>query len=113
MLERFLRQFVAAVNAVHELQRPNACPLNGTLLQPSHELLCLVLESEPHKSIPRETRIPDPGVAVIPVGHAADLLRETAGWRRDNGSGRCERHELENHGRAVHDLTPAPCIAAL
>ena len=56
MVERFLRQCVATVNAVHELQRSNACPLNGTLLQPPHELLGLGLEAESHKRIQRERR---------------------------------------------------------
>src|SRR5262249_13739328 len=111
MVEGFLRQGVAAIDAVHELQRAPARPLDRPLLQPSHELLGLVHEAEPHQPIQRERRIPDPGVAVIPVAHATDLLRETAGGCRDHGPGRREGQELEHHGRAVHEFTPAPGMA--
>ena len=51
MVEGFLRQGVAAINAVHELQRSTTRALDRAPLQPPHELLGLVHEAEPHQPI--------------------------------------------------------------
>ena len=80
VVERFLGQFVAAVDSIHDLQwSAMRRPLDRALLQPAHKLLRLLLEAQPHKRIQRERRVPDPGVPVIPVAHAAEFLGETAG----------------------------------
>ena len=54
----------------------------------------------------RERRVPDPGVAVVPVPLAADLLRQGRGRGRDQRAGRGVGHQLQRDRRALHHLPP-------
>ena len=47
--------------------------------QPIDELPGFLSKAYAHETIERETGIANPGVAIIPVAHAADPLRQTAG----------------------------------
>ncbi|RAO23916.1 hypothetical protein ONO23_06272 [Micromonospora noduli] len=57
-----------------------------------------------------EGRVPDPGVAVVPVPLPADLLGQPRGGRGDQGAGRCVRHQLEGHRRPLDHLAPAALV---
>ena len=39
----------------------------------------------------RERGVPQPAVAIVPVAHSAQLLRQRRGWRRDDAAGRARR----------------------
>ena len=109
VVEGLLVQVGGAVDPVHDLQRPG--PLAGLLLdpvaQPAHERRGLLGEPESEQRMDREGGVPDPGVAVVPVALAADLLGQAGGGRGDQGAGRGVGHQLEGDGRAVDHLPPA------
>jgi hypothetical protein len=46
MVERFLRQLMAAIDALHDLQRAEAGTFDGALLEPTHELLGLARQPQ-------------------------------------------------------------------
>src|SRR5690348_9624887 len=98
MVEGFLRQLVTAVDAVHDLQGAKASSFDGALLQPAHELLGLARQSQAQEGVEGESRVTDPGVAIVPIAHPADLFRKTAGWCRDDRSCRRESQQLQRQG---------------
>src|SRR5262249_38680630 len=65
------------------------------------------------EGVDRECRIPDPGVAVIPVALAANALRQAACGRRDNRAGRLVGQQLQREGGTVHHFSPAASISGL
>src|SRR5262249_25493023 len=60
-----------------------------------------------------ESRVAQPHVAVVPVAVAADPLGKARRRRRDDRTGRRERHELERQSRALDGLAPAPVVLRL
>ena len=107
MAEDLLGQLVPAVDAVHDLQWAAAGALDGPLLQPGHELLRLRRQPQAQEGVNGEGGVAHPGVAVVPVAHPADLLRQPAGRRRHDRAGRRERQQLQHQRRAVDHLAPA------
>src|SRR6185312_8705041 len=55
-------------------------------------------------------RIAHPGVAVVPVALAADVLRQARGRRGDDRAGGPVGEQLERERRAVHHLPPAALV---
>ena len=55
----------------------------------------------------RERRVPDPGVAVVPVALSAGRLREGRGERRHRRARRHVRQPLDRQSRALDRVTPA------
>ena len=115
MIERLFGEIGAAVDAVHELQGAGrvAVRFMPTVLQPILESRRFFGEADPQEAIQRERGITNPGVAVVPVAHAADRLRQAAGRGCDNRSGRLEREEFERQGGTLDDLTPAAVVGAM
>ena len=72
----------------------------------------LLGEADAHEAVQREGRVAQPGVAVVPVARAADVLGQAAGRRRDDGAGRLVGEQLEHQRRARDDLAPAPAVGA-
>ncbi len=81
--------------------------------QPAHERLGLLGEAEPQQRVEREGRVADPGVAVVPVALAAELLRQARRRRGDDRARRAVREQLERERRPVHHLAPAPLVAGV
>ena len=115
MVERLLREFGPAVDAVHELQGagPSAVGVLPAVLQPVPEAGRLLGEADAQQAVERERGVANPGVAVVPVALAADRLGQAAGRRRDDRPGRLEGQELERQGGAVDHLPPAAGVGAL
>ena len=115
VLEHLLGQLGAAVDRVHDLERPRLVtdPLGQAVSQPVHEARGLVSKAEPEQRVEREGRVPNPRIAVVPVAAAADLLRQARGRRRDHCPGRLVGEELEDECRAMHRLPPPAAIARL
>ena len=110
-----LDQIGPAVDAVHQLQGTVASglvlvPAGG---QPVHEPGRLLGEADPHQGVQGEGGVAHPGVAVVPVPHAADALGQAGGRRGDDGPGRLVGQQLERQGRALHDLAPAAVVGAV
>ena len=100
-----LGQVAAAVDPVHDLQRPVLGRLDvGDEL---HELVGLPVEVEPVQRLQREGRVAHPGVAVVPVALAARRLRQRGGERRDRGAGRHVREPLDRQRRALERVAEA------
>src|SRR4029078_12584434 len=110
MIERFLAEIGAAVNAIHELQWPVrvAVRFMPPVLQPIPESCRFFCKTDTQESIDRERRVTNPGVAVVPIPHAANGFRQAAGWGCDNRPGRLEREEFEGQGGTLDDFTPTP-----
>ena len=114
VVERLLREFGPAVDAVHELQGagPLAVGVLPAVLQPVPEAGRLLGEPDAEQAVQRERGVADPGVAVVPVARAADRLGQAAGRCRDDRPRRFEGQELERDGRAVDHLPPAAGVGA-
>ena len=110
-----LGQVGAAVDPVHDLQRPARpdLPLARAVGQPVHERRGLFGEAEPQQPVERERRVADPGVAVVPVAPAAELLGQRGRRRRDERAGRRVGQQLQRQRRAHHHLAPAAAVARL
>ena len=90
LVARRLRQVAAAVDPVHDLQRPVLGRLDvGDEL---HELVGLPVEVEVVQRLEGEGRVPHPGVAVVPVPLSARSLGQRG---RERGHGRPGRHVRE------------------
>ncbi len=113
VVEGFLRHFVPTIDAVHNLQGAKTRSFDAALLQPAHEVLGLVRHPQAQEGVQSKCRVADPGVAVVPIAHPADLLGEAARRCRDDRPGRREGQQLQHQGRAVDHLTPAAIVAAL
>ncbi len=81
-----LGQVALAANAVHNLQVFAVCA--GEALQPVREGAHLLGVTKCAERVEREGGIAQPGIAVIPVAHPAQLFGERRGGRGDNGA-RC------------------------
>ena len=100
-----LGQVAAAVDPVHDLQRPVLGRLDvGDEL---HELVGLPVEVEPVERLQREGRVAHPGVAVVPVALAARRLRQRGRERRDRRAGRHVRQALDRQRRALDRVAEA------
>jgi hypothetical protein len=85
--ERLFRELGAAVDAVQHLQRTGSvCVAVGQAASEERdECACFLFVAELKEWLERERRVSDPGVAVVPVATAFDLLRQT---RRGSGNDR-------------------------
>ena len=108
VVQDLLLQVRGAVDPVHDLQRPRGLPglLLSPVRQPAPERLGLLGEPQPEQGMDREGPVPDPGVAIIPVALAADLLGQTGGGGGDQPAGGGVGHQLQGDGRAVDHLPP-------
>ena len=115
VLEHLLLELGAAVDPVHDLERavPLRPDLAEALAQPLHERRGLVGEAQPQERVEREGGVADPGVAVVPVATAAELLGQARGGRGHDPARGPEGEQLERERRAVHHLAPAPLVAGL
>ena len=101
-----------AVDPVHDLQGSGSLAglLAHPVAEPAHERRGLVGEPESEQRMDREGGVPDPGVAVVPVAFAADLLREAGGGCGHEGAGGGVGHQLERDRRAGDHLAPAAAV---
>ncbi len=105
VVERRLRQVAPPVDPVHDLQPAVVVRLDvGDEL---HELVGLPVEVQVVERLQRERRVPDPGVAVVPVPLSARRLREGRGERRHRRAGRHVRQPLDRQSRALDRVAPA------
>ena len=83
--QRLLGQLVAAVDAVHDLQRAVGlrAPAQRAIIQRMNAAASSRV-AEPHEAVEREGRVADPRVAVVPVAHAADVLGQPERRRGDD-----------------------------
>ena len=91
---------------------PSGFELVAARLDPAHERAGLVGVAEPHEGVERERRVADPGVAVVPVAHAADLLGQAEGGRGDDRAVLLRDEQLQRQRGAVDHLAPAALVAA-
>src|SRR3712207_2995488 len=68
------------------------------------------VEPQREQGVDRKRRVPYPGVAVVPVALAADLLGQAGRRCRDEAAGGGVGQELERDRRSVHHLPPAPGV---
>src|SRR5215211_7606430 len=110
--ELHLGYVLAAIYAVERLQEA-VFVLMATVSQPTHKVPRLVLEADVDQGVERQRRVPEPGVAVVPVALSPDLLRQTHRRGGDERARRIVDHELEDKGRSVDYLPPPPLIGAV
>ena len=110
MREGLLGQFVAAVDAVHDLQRPVRLQLLAPGLHPAHEGGRLLGVAQPDEPVQGERCVADPRVPVVPVPRPAHRLGQPEGGRGHDGAVGPRGQELEGERRPVHHLSPAPPI---
>ena len=107
--EGLLGQIGGAVHPVHDLQRPRAVArlLGDPLPQPVAERAGLLAVAQAEQGVDGERGVPDPGVPVVPVALAADLLGQPHGGGGDRRPGRGVGHQLERYRGPAHHLPPA------
>ena len=105
LVSRGLREITAPVDPVHDLEGPVLVRLEvGDEL---HELVGLPVQVEEMQSLKREGRVPDPGVAVVPVALPAGRLGERGGGRCHRRAGRHVGEALDRQRRALDRIAPA------
>ena len=94
------------------LSGPDRLPLQprDPVPEPLQERGGLLGVAEAEQRVDGERRVADPGVAVVPVALAADLLGQTGRGRGDERAGRRVGHQLERHRRAGDHLLPAAVV---
>ena len=78
-----------------------ADPLAHPVAQPARRTRRLLGEAQPEQRVHREGGVAHPGVAVVPVALAADLLGQRRGRRGDQRAGRGVGHQLQRDRRAL------------
>ena len=113
--QHLLVQLRAAVDPVHDLERPRlaADALPEAVGEPVHEPGRLLGEAEPEQCVEREGGVADPGVAVVPVPPAADLLGQARRRRGDHRARRLVGEQLQHERGAVDGLPPAAPVPRL
>ena len=113
VVERVLLEIGAAVDAVHDLQRARCASLAcSSTRSRSHARNATASSPNPSRSSAwtRERRVAKPGVAVVPVALAADLLGQTGRRGRDRRAGRGVREQLQRDRGSIHHVAPAASI---
>src|SRR6185295_10793088 len=80
---------------VHDLEGAVGAELSAALAQPVHEVAGLLDEADAHERVRREGGVADPGVAVVPVAPAAQVLGQAAGDGGHHGPARLVGEELQ------------------
>ena len=80
--------------------------------QPRAPVARLLVVARGEERDQRERRVADPAEAVVPVAHAADVLRQRRRRRRDDAAGRRVRERLEHDQRAVHRVVRVALVSA-
>ena len=112
VVEHLLGEVGAAVDAVHDLERAALAVvrLAEAVGEPREELLRLLGEPERQERVHREGGVAHPGVAVVPVALAADVLGQARGRSGHDRAGRAVGEQLERQRRPVHHLAPAAAV---
>ena len=115
VVEHGLLEVGPAVDAVHDLKRAvtAAGRLAEAVGEPAHERLRLLGEAEPQERVEGEGGVADPGVAVVPVALAAELLGKARGRRGHDGARGPVGEQLQRERGAVHRLAPAAAVRAV
>ena len=79
VIQRVLFEVVATVDAVHDFQGAVFFTLRAPCFQPFHETPGFFGEADSEQSVDTERCVADPGVAVVPVAHAAEVFRQARG----------------------------------
>src|SRR5215217_8998301 len=108
MIQDLLRQILAPVYPVHELERSVGFGSLAARPQPVYEPFCLFCESDAQEPVEGECRIPEPGVAVVPVALSTEVLRQTHGGGCHYSSCRLESEQLQGQGKRGTILPQAP-----
>ena len=61
-----------------------------------------------HERVQRVGGVAQPAVAIVPIPHAPDLLRQRRRRRGNDAAGGCKRQRLERDERAHHLISPGP-----
>ena len=105
LVPRGLGEVAAAVDPVHDLQRPVLVGLEvGHEL---HELVGLPVQVEVMQRLQRERRVAHPGEAVVPVALAARRLGQRGRQRGDRRAGGHVGQTLDRQRRTLDRLAPA------
>ena len=93
VVEHLLGELGAAVDPVHDLQRARLAGrgVAEAVGEPVHERRRLLGEPEAQQGVEGERGVADPGVAVVPVALAAELLGQAGGRGGDDRAGRLDR----------------------
>ena len=105
LVARGLGEVAAPVDAVHDLERPVAVGLE--VGEELHELVGLPVEVQEVEGLKREGRVPDPGVAVVPVALSAGRLGQRGGGCRHRRAGRHVGEALDRERGALDRVAPA------
>src|SRR5262249_10443375 len=93
------RQFAAAIDAVHDLQRTVLVGLDiGNEL---HELIRFPVKVEPVEGLEHKGRVPHPRVTVVPIALSARCLWEGRGESSDRRAGRHKGQTFDGERRAL------------
>ncbi len=98
-----------AADAVEDTQRHAAG--GGRFAHPPGPQLGFGGAAELVQGVEGEAGVAQPGIAVVPIAHAADLLWQRRGDRRHHRPGGCVGQELEGDRRPHHLVAPRPLVA--
>ncbi len=115
VVQRLLRQIRGAVHPVHDVERTALAAhlLLDAVPQPAGERRRLLGEAHPEQCVDRERPVADPGVPVVPVALATDLLGQAGGGSGDQRPGRGVGHQLQRDRRPLQGLPPPSGVRRL
>ena len=105
-----LRQPPLAGQAVHDVRRGGVA--GHRPMQPRPPGVRLLEVAAAHQGHEREGGVAQPAVAVVPVAHAADLLRQRSRRRRHDAAGRGVGQGFQRYQGAQNGVTPRPLVGA-
>ena len=110
--ELALGQVVLAADAEHDLQRPRRGPMPPApaVVMKSKKSLGLVRAGRDPQRLDGEAGVADPGVAVVPVALAADVLGQRRRRRGDDRAGRLVGQALQDPAAVVHEVPPRALV---
>src|SRR6516225_3716578 len=106
-----LRDLAVSVNGEeHRNRLIRAEVLGCAALNPIHESCSLFPKANAEERVDCKSRVPYPGVAVIPVPCAPDDFWQAACWSGNDRPGRFEGEKLQSQSGSLHLLSPAPLV---
>src|SRR5215208_3771879 len=111
VVQLFFAKLGPAIYAVDRLEQ--TARAMTVLLEPVHKFVRLVPKADANEHEHREGRVPEPGVAVVPVVRSLHSLRQPHGGSRNQRSGGVVDHEFESECRSVDYFAPTATVGAL
>src|SRR3974377_2352856 len=111
VVQTLLRNLAVSVNGEEHWNRLIRAEVLGcATFNPIHEPCSLFSKANAEERVDGKSRVPHPGVAVIPIPCASHDLRQARCWSGDDRPSRFEGEKLQSQSGLFHVFSPAPLV---